>query len=91
MFYWVPNSAASAARIYWESAAEGALPFGGTPVTVPTAVDAFTREPCLAPREWVSQHYNVVRWTDYSLGGDFAALERHAEPIGEIRTFFASE
>src|SRR3546814_7061103 len=45
MFYWLPNSAASAARIYYESAREETPPFGGPRVTSPTAVAAFAKEP----------------------------------------------
>jgi microsomal epoxide hydrolase len=90
MFYWLPNSAASAARIYFESAREETMPFGGPAVTVPTAVAAFAAEPYLAPREWVERLYNVVRWEDFPTGGHFAALEQKTCLLESIRTFFAT-
>jgi len=88
MFYWLPNSAASAARIYLESAREGKLPFGGDRIDVPTGVAAFAAEPYLAPRAWVEPAYNVIRWADFPKGGHFAALEQPQALLGEIRAFF---
>jgi len=90
MFYWLPNSAASAARIYYESAREETPPFGGPRVTTPTAVAAFAREPYSAPRPWVENIYNVVHWQDFSAGGHFAALEQKSGLLSSIRTFFAT-
>jgi microsomal epoxide hydrolase len=88
MFYWLPNSAASAARIYYESAKEECAPFGGPPVLVPTGVAAFAHEPYRAPREWIEQAYNVVHWKDFPTGGHFAALENTADLAGDICEFF---
>src|SRR3546814_10159592 len=90
MFYWLPNSAASAARIYYESAREETPPFGGPRVTSPTAVAAFAKEPYSAPRPWVENIYNVVHWQDFSAGGHFVALEQKSSLLNSIRSFFAT-
>ena len=89
MFYWLPNSAASAARIYYESACEDVLPFGGANVTVPTGVAAFSKEPYSSPRPWVEGIYNVTRWRSFPAGGHFAALEQANTLRDEIFEFFA--
>src|SRR3546814_20412314 len=59
MFYWLPNSAASAARIYYESAREETPPFGGPRVTSPTADAAFAQAPSSTPRPWFDKIYTT--------------------------------
>lgn len=89
MFYWLTNSAASAARIYAEAAREGIPPFGGEPVSVPTAFAVFAGEPYQAPREWVERNYtSIARWNAYPRGGHFATLERREDMLQEILTYF---
>lgn len=39
------------------------------------------------PRSMVERHLNVVRWTDFTEGGHFAALERPDDLVGDIRAF----
>lgn len=89
MFYWAPNSIASATRIYWETAAEGDDVWGLPRVETPTGVAAFPKEPYLAPRAWVERLYDVRRWTDMPRGGHFAALEQPQLLADDIRSFFA--
>ena len=73
MFYWAPNSAPSAARVYLESWRD---PVGMTPVVnVPTAVAVFPNEPWHVPRSWAEPRFNIHRWTELTRGGHFAALE----------------
>lgn len=91
MFYWLPNSAGSAARIYYESASEAVKPFGGAPVTVPTAIASFSAEPYSAPRTWVESIYNVVRWREFPAGGHFAALEQREVLREDVYAFFKNE
>ena len=86
MFYWAPNSIASAARIYYEARNEGA--FGGGRVEAPTGIACFPGEPWNSPRHWVEPGYNVKRWTDMPSGGHFAALEEPEALTEDIRAFF---
>jgi microsomal epoxide hydrolase len=87
MFYWLTNSAPSAARLYFDSANEPPSP--APPSKVPTAVAAFPKEPFKTPRAWVETRFNVVRWTDMPKGGHFAALEQPALLTNDVRAFFA--
>jgi len=87
MFYWAPNSIASAARLYYEMAREGNATMLA-PISVPTAVAAFPKEIYRFPRSWVEKRANVVRWTEFDRGGHFAALEQPEALLGDIREFF---
>jgi epoxide hydrolase len=88
MYYWLPNSVGSAARLYYESAQMKPPLFHGGRVTVPTGVAAFPREPFLSPRSWVEVAFTIVRWTDMESGGHFPALERPALLVEDVRAFF---
>lgn len=87
MFYWAPNSTASATRIYLETALEGDDIWATPRVEVPTAVAAFPKEPYLSPRAWVERLYDVRRWTDMPRGGHFAALEAPELLLQDVREF----
>jgi epoxide hydrolase len=87
MFYWAPNSIASATRIYFETAVEGDDIWATPAVAVPTGVAAFPKEPYLAPRAWVERLYDVRRWTDMPRGGHFAALEAPELLAADVRSF----
>lgn len=87
MFYWGPNSAASAARIYYEARADAAA-FRYHKVEVPTAVASFPAEPWRVPRHWAEQRYNITQWTEMPRGGHFAALEEPELLASDIQDFF---
>jgi microsomal epoxide hydrolase len=87
--YWVTQSAPTAARIYYEMRQdERAMAYPYVPV--PTAVAAFPQEPFLVPRSIAEKRYNLVRWTAMPAGGHFAALERPADVIADLREFYRS-
>lgn len=87
MFYWAPNSIASAARIYYEARRDGPGFMYPRPET-PTGVAVFPAEPWRVPQNWAEQRVNVTRWTELPRGGHFAALEQ-PELLGkEIVEFF---
>jgi len=88
MFYWAPNSVASAARIYYEARRDRG-DFRYPKVEVPTGVAIFPAEPWQAPRHWVESRYNIQRWTEMPRGGHFAALEQPDLLLEDVRTFFA--
>lgn len=89
MFYWLPNSIASATRIYFETAVEGDDIWGEPRVSVPTGVAAFPKEPYLVPRAWVERLYDVQHWTEMPRGGHFAALEAPDLLVADIRAFLS--
>ena len=90
MHYWLPNRAASAARLYYESARdpEGVVRRGR--VEVPVAYASFPHEILRPPRHWVEPHYAIARWTEMPRGGHFAALETPDLLLDDVRAFFAT-
>jgi epoxide hydrolase len=90
MLYWVTQTSASAARLYWESRhrwpAATSLPF----VDVPTGVARYPKEILRWPRSWVERQYNVVRWAEMDRGGHFPAMEQPDLFVEDLRTFLRS-
>jgi pimeloyl-ACP methyl ester carboxylesterase len=87
MMYWVTASAASSARMYWES-----FTFFGDfgRVELPTGIAAFPKEIFRAPRHWCEATYNVTHWTKMPRGGHFAAFEQPQLFVEDVRKFFAT-
>ncbi|WP_437672340.1 alpha/beta fold hydrolase [Sorangium sp. So ce131] len=91
MFYWAPNSIASAANLYYETVRNGVIPpYLYDKITAPTAVADFPKEIYRMPRAWVEQRANLVRWTEMPRGGHFAALETPELLLEDVRGFFRS-
>ena len=84
--YWFTRTAASSARLYWESL--GALDMT-SPVTIPSAVSVFPREIQKLPRSWVEQRYIDLRhWNVLDRGGHWAMLEVPQSYASEMRLAF---
>jgi pimeloyl-ACP methyl ester carboxylesterase len=84
--YWLTNSGASSARLYYESLAS----FRPVEVTLPTAVSNFPKEIVKAPRKWADKVFpNIIHWNDLPRGGHFAALEQPELFVSELRQAFA--
>jgi pimeloyl-ACP methyl ester carboxylesterase len=88
MLYWVTQSAASSARIYYESRHAPAASGGARRIEVPTACADFPKEIIWAPRRWLERRYNITRWTVMPRGGHFAAFEQPALLVDDVREFF---
>lgn len=88
MLYWLSNSAASSARLYWESFGKPALDDTG-PVRLPTGISVFPKEIIPAPRQWAEKSFaNITYWNKPAKGGHFAAFEQPEIFADEIRAFF---
>ena len=86
MLYWVTQTSASAARLYWETRHSGA---GPPPfVTVPTGVARYPKEVLRWPRSWVERQCNVVRWEIMERGGHFPAMEQPELFVRDLREYF---
>lgn len=84
--YWFTNTAASSARIYWES--KGAA-FSGGKLNLPVAATVFPRETYRAPKSWAEQTYsNLIYWNEAERGGHFAAFEQPDIFVEEMRSAF---
>jgi pimeloyl-ACP methyl ester carboxylesterase len=87
MMYWVTASAASSARMYWESFTY----FGDfRRVELPTGIAQFPEEVMHPPRSWAEPNYNITHWTTMPRGGHFAAFEQPGLFVGDVRKFFAT-
>jgi pimeloyl-ACP methyl ester carboxylesterase len=86
MLYWLPATAASSGRLYWESARTmGAL----GQVDVPAGASTFPKEIIRTPRSWASRTYTDLRyWNKLDRGGHFAAFEQPELFVQEVRDFF---
>jgi pimeloyl-ACP methyl ester carboxylesterase len=84
--YWFTATAASSARLYWESF--GRLRQSGL-VTVPTGVTVFPKEIVRPSRRWAEKAYPNLGWfEEVERGGHFAALEQPAVFVDQLRGCF---
>lgn len=87
--YWLTNTAASSARLYWEDSAHK-IKVGGV-VSIPAAVSRFPREIIPVPRSWAERAYpNLVYFNELEKGGHFAAWEQPELFAAEMRAAFRS-
>jgi pimeloyl-ACP methyl ester carboxylesterase len=87
MLYWVTETAASSARLYWESFGPGKR----TPhkVNVPTGVAVFPKEIVTPVRKWMQTNFtNIQHWNEMPKGGHFSAFEQPELFVREVREFF---
>ncbi|QKS01594.1 epoxide hydrolase [Sphingomonas sp. CL5.1] len=85
MLYWLPGTAASSARLYWESFDR----FAAARVDLPVACSLFPKEIFGASRRWAERRYpNIVYWNEPPRGGHFAAFEQPALFVEEVRAGF---
>ncbi len=86
MLYWLPATAASSARLYWESIAHG---FRARPVDIPVGLSVFPKELTPVSRRWAEKVYsNLIHFNEMDRGGHFAAMEQPALFVKEIRDCF---
>jgi len=85
--YWVTQTAASSARIYYESRHPTSA-VNRAKIDVPTACADFPKEIIWSPRAHVAARYNLVRWTEMPKGGHFAAFEQPQLFVDDVRAFF---
>jgi pimeloyl-ACP methyl ester carboxylesterase len=89
--YWLTNTAASAARLYWEGGRSATAAFKEPPphVSLPVAFTVFPGEIFQAPRHWVKKAYhNLIYFNEAERGGHFAAWEEPELFAGELPAAF---
>ena len=90
MLYWLPNTGASSARLYWEAMQDmkrGGMSFA--PLQMPTAISMFPGEQLRLSRRWAEARFaNLIHFDEPGAGGHFAALEQPELFTTEIRNAF---
>jgi pimeloyl-ACP methyl ester carboxylesterase len=86
--YWLTNTGASSARIYWEDHSNN---FNAVDLKIPVAVTVFPGEIYRAPKSWAEKAYhNLIYFNEVAKGGHFAAWEEPQLFTEEIRKAFKS-
>lgn len=63
-------------RLYLESSKTPLRFAAGERLTTPCAIAHFPLEAPFPPRSWIERVYDVKRWSEFPVGGHFAALEQ---------------
>ena len=83
--YWLTNSGASSARLYWESMSG----FRSRNVRLPLGYSHFPREIIWPARAWADRYFdNIIYWNNVDKGGHFAAWEQPGIFVRELRDCF---
>jgi pimeloyl-ACP methyl ester carboxylesterase len=83
--YWLTRTAASSARIYWQSSRT----FKEHPIAVPVGYSQFPRDIHETSRRWVQERYpSLVHYNELPRGGHFAAWEQPLLFADEVRASF---
>jgi pimeloyl-ACP methyl ester carboxylesterase len=87
MMYWLPGSAASSARMYWENFS---VLFKQKPqIHLPAGISIFPHEIFRASRRWAEERFTrLVYFNTLESGGHFAAFEQPAAFVKEVRSAF---
>ena len=90
MLYWLPNTGASSARLYWEGMQEmieGGMP--SAPMPTPTSISMFPGEQVRLSRRWAESRFaKLIHFNELERGGHFAALEQPLAFVSELRSTF---
>jgi pimeloyl-ACP methyl ester carboxylesterase len=92
--YWLTNSAASSARIYWENRERPLISAAAQKtdeISVPVAITVFPEEVYRAPETWARRAFrNLIYFHKADRGGHFAAWEHPELFAAELRAAFKS-
>ncbi|MCW2241904.1 hypothetical protein [Azospirillum canadense] len=90
--HWLTNSAASAARLYWENGGRGIIVAAAqktAEIALPVAVTVFPGEIYQAPESWTRRAYrNLIHFQEVDRGGHFAAWEEPDLFSAKLRAAF---
>jgi epoxide hydrolase len=90
--YWLTGTAGSSAHFYYEGAAAVAALASGMappPVPVPVGVAVFPKDIFVPVRRFAERDIpNITRWTEFTQGGHFAAMEQPGLLVDDVRAFF---
>lgn len=91
--YWLTNTAASAARIYWENGSRGSIIVAASQktseISLPVAITVFPEDVYRPPESWARRAYrNLNYFHEVDKGGHFAAWEQPELFSSELRAAF---
>jgi pimeloyl-ACP methyl ester carboxylesterase len=90
--YWLTNTAASSARLYWETMGQSVLLAAAqktAEISLPVAITVFPEEVYHAPETWARRAYrNLIYFNEVEKGGHFAAWEEPELFSAELRAAF---
>jgi pimeloyl-ACP methyl ester carboxylesterase len=84
MLYWLTGTAGSSARSYYDAMHSSTWRQGAS--GIPTGVAVFAED--VAIRRYAERGNNIVHWSEFDLGGHFAAMEAPDLLTGDVRAFF---
>lgn len=85
MLYWCNASAASSARLYWESFND----LSRDDIVLATGCSVYPKEIFRASRRWAERRFkNLIHWNELDKGGHFAAFEVPETFVKEVRNCF---
>jgi pimeloyl-ACP methyl ester carboxylesterase len=85
--YWLTNTAASTARMYYEAARQPPAP---GPTTVPLGLAQFAYDFQSIRRFAERDHANIVSWNAYDRGGHWSAHDAPDLLVDDLRQFFGN-
>jgi pimeloyl-ACP methyl ester carboxylesterase len=91
--YWLTNTAASSARLYWENHSNilSAVALKTAEISLPVAITVFPEEIYRAPETWARRAFrNLTYFNEVDKGGHFAAWEQPELFSAELRAAFRS-
>jgi pimeloyl-ACP methyl ester carboxylesterase len=93
--YWLTNTAASSARLYWENGSRGSVIVAAaqktSEISLPVAITVFPEDVYRPPETWARRAYrNLTYFNEVDKGGHFAAWEQPALFSAELRAAFNS-
>jgi pimeloyl-ACP methyl ester carboxylesterase len=93
--YWLTNTAASSARLYWENGARGSVIVAAAQrtgeISLPVAITVFPEDVYRPPETWARRAYrNLIYFNEVDRGGHFAAWEQPELFATELRAAFRS-
>jgi pimeloyl-ACP methyl ester carboxylesterase len=91
--YWLTNTAASAARLYWEGGRQGSVIVAAAQktneISLPVAITVFPEDVYRPPETWARRAYrNLIYFHEVDNGGHFAAWEQPELFSAELRAAF---
>jgi pimeloyl-ACP methyl ester carboxylesterase len=85
MLYWLPATAASSARLYWESFRNPPM----EPISIPVGCSIYPKEIFRTSRRWAEKRFaKLVHFNELEKGGHFAAFEQPETFVREVRECF---